>query len=63
MNINTCGPGLPCIREARRRREKAVPSALPAMSDIPKLITINQAEFIEGFSKDRNNRPLTEVKK
>ncbi len=62
MSNSTCGPGLPCVIEARSRREKAVPSALPAMSELPKLITINQAESIEGFSKDRNSRQTTEVK-
>lgn len=59
MSNSTCGPGLPCVIEARSRSEKAVPSALPAMSEPPKLITINQAESIEGFSKDRNSRQQT----
>lgn len=62
MSGSTCGPGLPCIIEARSRREKAVPSAPPAMSELPKLITINQAESIEGFRKDRNSRLSVEVK-
>lgn len=44
ISNSICGPGLPCIIEARSRREKAVPSTLPAMSELPEIITINQAE-------------------
>lgn len=52
---NTCDPGLPCIIWVRSRREKAIPSALRAMLEFPKLITINQTESIEGFSEGRNS--------
>ena len=62
MSNSTCGPGLPCIIEARSRKEKAVPSAPPAMFELPELITINQAESIQGFGKERNSKLSTEVK-
>lgn len=54
MSNSMCDPGLPCIIRARSRRDKAVPSALRAMLEHPKVITINQAESIEGIGEDRN---------
>ena len=56
MNNSTCCPRLPCIIEASSRREKAVSSAPPAMFELPKFITINQAESNKRFGKDRNSR-------